>query len=427
MRSSSRLWLAYLSGGFGLGISAMIGILAPLRAEELGESVAGIGIIVSARACAEVLLTVPCSVAISRIGPRVAFLLGTGLCGLAALGFTVAEDLWVLVALSAVTGAGRVLAWVASQAYISSRGATEVERARNAGRFSFVSSASQMVTPILVGVTATFAGYRLTFLVVAVYCFAFTLLALALQRDAPAGPVAPFRLVAAARLLTLPRLQTAMILTFVRLAIPSIWQPFVPLLLVSSAGFSVGVAGAVISAAAAVGMVVSLTAGRLSAYASPEALCIVALVSAVAGIMLVPHVLSMPAVFLAAVLIGVGDGLSLPLLIVLVSEAAPPGQRNLAIGARNAVNSLSAAIAPLGVAPLVSNLGAVAAFSTAGGVLAVLLSAAAALSTVRTRGRSIPPAASDETGSPATTHPPSQRSPARAGPVKDGQSGVSAF
>jgi MFS family permease len=214
-----------------------------------------------------------------------------------------------------------------------------------------------------------------------------------------------------------------MILTFVRLAIPSIWQPFVPLLLVSSAGFSAGAAGAVISAAAAVGMVVSLTTGRLSTYASPEALCIVALVSAVAGIMLVPHVLSMPAVFVAAVLIGVGDGLSLPLLIVLVSEAAPPGQRHLAIGARNAVNSLSATLAPLGVAPLVSTLGAVAAFFTAGGVLAALLAAAAALSTVRARGSRLPTAVSDEMRSPAATRPLDQRSPARAGTGEDGRPG----
>lgn len=374
---TSRRWSAYLSGGFGLSMSAMLGLLVPLRAAELGIPLPAIGLIVGAYSAASAVLAVPLSLLITRLGTRGAFIAGTGGCALLASALSLAAGFWSLLLLNPAIGALSTLGWVASQTYISSWG-RPTERARNTGRFSFVSNASQMVTPLMVGVSAAALGYRATFLVVAAYCTAFAVVGAVLPPQEAQTSGERGRLKAAGHLFRLPRLQLAMLLTFVRLWVPTIWRPFFPLLLVAG-GSSPDVAGAVLSFAAAVAMAVSLLTGRLSRWASPEVVCTSALGLAVAGLVLSPHLLTLPAVLLPAALVGIGNGLSLPLLIVIVSEAAPPGQRGLALATRNAVNSLSGTVAPLGTAPVIAALGATAGFALAGGVAGGLLALAVVL------------------------------------------------
>ena len=50
---------AYLTGGFGLGMSAMIGFLIPLQASRLGASLVVIGLAVSTRSITEGVASVP--------------------------------------------------------------------------------------------------------------------------------------------------------------------------------------------------------------------------------------------------------------------------------------------------------------------------------------------------------------------------------
>jgi predicted MFS family arabinose efflux permease len=372
-----RRWSIYLSGGFGLSVSAMLGLLVPLRADELSIPLPAIGLIVAAYSATAALLAVPLSLLITRLGTRGAFIASTGGCAALTSAFTIVNDFWTLLLLNGAVGAVSTLGWVASQTYISGWGRPE-ERARNTGRFSFVSNASQMATPLMVGASAAALGYRSTFLVVASYCGMFALVGAALPSQDAQANSDRVRLTSARDLFRLPRLQVAMLLTFVRLWVPTIWRPFLPLLLVTG-GASPELAGAVVALAAAVAMGVSLLTGRLSRYASPEAVCTIALAIAVAGLVLSPHLLSVPGVLLPAAMVGIGNGLSLPLLIALVGEAAPPGQRGLALGTRNAVNSLSGTLAPLGAAPVVATLGATAGFGLAGGVAGALLGLAVLL------------------------------------------------
>jgi MFS family permease len=268
---------------------------------------------------------------------------------------------------------------VASQSYISGQ-YDPTNRARDTGRFSFVSNASQMVTPLMVGGAAALWGYRAAFLVVAAYCAlcAVNGLLLAPPRKRGSGDNR-VKLRAAAGLFRLPRIRMAMLLTFVRLWVPNIWTPLFPLLLVSAGDASPGVAGAVVSSAALVATVINLFTGQLSKLASPEILCTIALGMGVVGLIIAPFVLSVPAAFVSAALVGVANGLSLPLLIVLVSEAAPKGQRSLALATRNTVNSFSASIGPLSTAWLVAGLGATTAFPVVGAVGVLLLGGALAM------------------------------------------------
>lgn len=384
-----RLWVAYLSGGFGLSISAMLALLVPLRANELGIGLGAVGVIVAARSLAETLLAVPLSAVIARLGSRGAFVASTSASAVIAAAFTVAEGFWALLLLNAAIGAARSLGWVASQSYISSQyGAAN--RARDTGRFSFVSNLSQMVTPLMVGGAAAVWGYRAAFLVIVAYCASYAVIGLVLAPNAKrTGGEDRVKLRAAVGLFRLPRIRMAMLLTFVRLWIPAIWTPLFPLLLVSTNGTSAALAGAVVSSAALVATLVNLLTGRLSRLASPEVLCTIALGLGVLGLVVAPFVLSVPAAFFSAALVGVANGLSLPLLMLLVSEAAPRGQRSLALATRNSVNALAGFLGPLGTGWLVAGLGATVAFPVVGGLAGTLLAGTFVLHR-RSRAGSVP-------------------------------------
>jgi MFS transporter, DHA1 family, inner membrane transport protein len=382
---TERLWAAYLSGGFGLSVSAMLGLLVPLRADELGISVAAIGVIVAARSLSETLLTVPLSALTARLGTRWAFVISTSACSVVCAAFVLAEAFWSLLLLNVVIGATRSMGWVASQTYISSQGPRET-RARDTGRFSFASNAGQMVSPLLVGAAAATFGYRWAFLAAAAYCAFFALVGLLMAPPRQVGTGDRVRLRQAAGLFRLPKIQMAMLLTFVRLWVPNIWTPLFPLLLVSTGNADAALAGVVVASAAAVATVINLFTGQLTKLASPEVLCTVALGLAVVGLAISPFLLSVPAAFLPAALVGIGNGLSLPLLIVLVSQAVPREQRGLALATRNAVNAFSATLGPLGTGWLVATAGATAAFPVVGGVAAVLLGGAVALGRAARRG-----------------------------------------
>src|SRR5680860_1470088 len=69
-------------------------------------------------------------------------------------------------------------------------------------------------------------------------------------------------------------------------------------------------------------------------------------------------------------------GLSLPLLISIVTTAAPAHKRGVALGLRDMVNQSAATIAPVVVGPLITALGMALGFTTGGVVGGALLVAA---------------------------------------------------
>jgi predicted MFS family arabinose efflux permease len=369
--------LAYISGGFGLGLSGMLSILVPLRANELGASVATIGAILAVRAVTELVLAVPLGGLIGRIGTRSAYLVGTAWSAAVAVGFALSDSYLMLLVLSALIGAGRILAWVSSQSHISSAGGVG-SRARDTAKFSFVSHCSQIVSPALAGAAGHVFGYQLAFLAVAGYSLVFYAVGLGLRRhgaDADRGPAGLAALLAMTRQ---PRVQSAMLMSFVLLWVPSIWSPFFPLFLVKG-GMSPVLAGTVVSAMGLVAAVLTLVSGMPLRWLSADRVCRLALTVSSVGLLVSPMLMSLPLAFAPAVLIGVGQGLGLPLLIVLVSSEVPVAQRGLALGARAAVNSTASMTAPLAVGPLVAALGLGAGFGIAGLGAGLLLVVSAVL------------------------------------------------
>lgn len=372
--------LAYAMGGVGPGSNTLIFFLVPIRASELGVNLGLIGVLLGLKALTETALAVPLGSFIDRVGAKRAYLIGTIGMVAAGAGFMVASSVLALFLLQVVLGATRPLAWVGGQSYVSGM-RSGADRSYDTGRFSFAANLGQILTPLLAGLAVQVWGARLAFLVLAVYGLAFFLVAVTLPdsgregADAGAGG-AGFR--RAAALLRLSDIQVVMLLTFTRLWVPSVWTAFLPLYLVS-VGTSAGIAGTAVSSMAVAATVTSLLTGRIAKLGRPSVLTAVALGISCVGVALTPLATGVPAVFAPAAMVGFGQGLSLPLLLVLVSAAAPKGQRSLALGLRSGVNQAAATAAPVLIAPIITLGGLGVGFAVAGGVGAAFLAAAMAI------------------------------------------------
>jgi MFS family permease len=364
--------LAYISGTFGFSFPLMVTFLVPLRAHELGASLWFIGLLVGAPSLIGAVTSIPSGALTERIGPRRAYLVGTIISTVVTPLFAFTSSIWVMLVLQLLFGPFRITGWVASQTYITGIGAP-AERATITGRFAFATNVGTMVAPLLIGAVAQLVGFKQAFLFVALMGLAYTIVGLALPevRMPRAGvaasktPSAGF--VEALALLRLRGMQVAMLLTFVRVWYQTGWTAFFPLYLVEQ-GMAPGVVGTVLSSASVAATVTALGAGRLARLASKEAVTAAALAVGVMGVVISPHAVSLPLVYLPTLLYGIGVGLSLPLLLAIISEAAPPGQRGIAFGLRTGGNQAAATTSPIALGQMLTATGIALGYLASGAV-----------------------------------------------------------
>ena len=370
-------WLAYLTGGFGLAFNAMMTFLLPLRANDLGIDIAAIGLLLGAKGAVEALVSVPVGGLVDRIGPRKGFIIGTASCTVLVALYASATTLLALVALQLLVGVVRPMAWVGSQSFVA--GLREgADQARDTGRLSLFATGSQIIAPLLVGFTAQIANTGTAFYALAGWCATFMVVGLLVPKGADAGSRQAKKrrgLASGLRLLTNRGIRVAMFLTFARLWITTAYVAFFPLLLVTG-GTSEGSAATLVSATAIVATSLSPTSGRLAERLRVDTLAAIALSCGAVGLALAPVFDSFPLAYIVAFLVGIGNVISLPTLLVLVSRAVSADRRGLALGLRSGVNQLAAALAPILVAAVIGATAAAAGFVLAGGVAVGLIGTA---------------------------------------------------
>lgn len=376
------LWLAYSVGAFGLGMGNTVQFLMTVRARELGASFEVVGLIVAAAAIVPAVMSIPIGVAVDRLGARRSFILGAAGSSLLALFAVFAASYWTLLWIQLAFGVTRGVGWLGSQSYVTGL-ASGQRRAEMSGKFGFFSNLGTMLAPLASGAVAQAVGFRSAFYFAAAYGAMFFVLGLALVKDAnsesrpsQAKQGAGFR--SAAKLLALPGIQAAMFLTGARLWLAKSFNGFVPVYLIES-GIDPTTAAAVISISGLTATVIAPTAGLWTRFLRPPMVTVLALGCGALGLAIVPLLLDIPLVFIPAVLAGIGSGLSLPLLLAIVTDAAKADQRGLALGLRQTVNNAAGSGAPVLVGVLIGLFGASIAFPVSGAVAAMLLTAAGAI------------------------------------------------
>lgn len=380
-------WLVYVSGGFGLAMFAQVSFIVPLRARELGASFDVIGILAGAGALAPALLAVPLGAVVDRLGPKRAFVLGTGGATLLWAAYLLVTSYWWLLPLQLAIGCTFSLAWVASQTYVSGIGTID-ERPRHMGRFSLFSNVGSMLGPILLGGAAQVAGYRFAFVVPAAYSALFLLLGLSLRETRAPGSGAHRHgsgLGSARELIAIRGMQAALLMTFARIWTVVIFNAYFPVFLVEN-GFEPGFAGTVIALTGLVASIMAPTVGAWARLGSPPMLTAAALGLGAIALVIAPHASTAIMALVPPLLIGISRGLSLPLLLTIVTSVAPPDKHGVALGLRDMLNQMAATVAPVAVGPMVTVLGMTLGFTTGGIVAgAILLTAAALHAADRTR------------------------------------------
>ena len=398
---------AWLAGGYGLGLNIMINFLAPLRASELGASLFWIGIIVGVPAVGPAVFGFAIGAVSDRLGARRTFQLATAGTVVTTGAMALAGSWQVLLVLQVLHGPLRAAGWVSSQSYITAIDDNPDNRIRNTSRFAFVTASSRTAMPLAVAAVADWFGLRFAFAAVAVYSALYFLLALSLADRGPAA--APKEEVSARAeagagsdpgqgeavrseagrgeagrsrhdavdLLRNPGIQVAFLLSFARVWASSVLVAFYSLLLVQE-GLSKTVAGLVVSANAGTAMVMTLLVTRLSHAMSKQALTALGLAAGAVGFALVPATGGSVLAFIPAVLVGIGEGFSLPLLIAIVGEVAPARLQGMAIGMRIGVNQGAQFTASTLMGVVTGAVGLAAGFPVAGAVTAAVLAAAMA-------------------------------------------------
>lgn len=381
--------LAYFIGAFGLSLSAQINFLVPLRARELGAGLDVIGLIIGSGTLAAALSSVSIGVVIDRFGARRAFIFGAFGTGLVSLSLMLVTGFWWFIALQPLHGIVRNLGWVASQGYITSF-ATNEERALLTGRFSFFSNVGAMIGPLMTGAVAASVGFRWALIVPAVYSLLFAVIAMFLletRRDEPAAKrdrtADGTGLRAALSLLPNTGIQVALLLTFARLWTSHVYAAFLPVFMVDR-GIAASTAGLVMATSGLVAAAVAPTTGYWTRIMSVQTATMLGLGCNALGLVLAPQLASVPAIFIVPVLVGIGTGVSLPLLITIVTSVVPIQRRGVALGLRAMVNQVAATAAPVIIGPLMTVAGLAFGFATGGGVAALMLLSARLLH-VRTR------------------------------------------
>jgi DHA1 family inner membrane transport protein len=375
-----QMGVTYVSGAFGFEFQQMASLLIPLRAQEVGMPLEQIGVLVGAGALVPALLSVSSGEMADRFGPKLTYVVGTIVCAITSLIFAFTTDFFPMLVLQLVQGFARSTAWVASQTYVSNVG-TPADRPGQMGKLSFASNAGTIAAPLIAGAGAELFGYQKSFLVLGVTCALFLIMGLIVpdvrarttraqaKRDSSGGFGTAFGL------MKIRGIQVALLLTFVRLWNGSGWRAFFPLFLASQ-GFAPTLIGSVLSSNSIVSTATALTAGPLTKKATPEVVTAIALGLGALGAAISPHTAVFPWVYAPSILMGTGVGLSLPLLMAIMSDDAPPSQRGVALGLRMSANQVANTISPVAMGAMVTSLGTVSAFAISGVLMWAILAVA---------------------------------------------------
>ena len=363
MLGRGQMAVAYISSSFGFAALLMAGFLLPLRAKELGASLEVIGIVVGVGAFLPIFLSVSAGELTDRLGARRVYLYSALLACVSALLSALTDSYWVLGFLQIAAGLASSFAWLASQAYLASLGRPD-QLAGILGKMSFTTNAGMVVAPVLIGASADLIGFQWSFLTLAAISLGYAILGWVLpevryKRKRDAGSAAGFG--PAVRLLRLRGIQVILMLTLVRVGSVSAWMAFYPLFLVGQ-GFTSSMAGTVIAAHALIATFLTLGAARTAAFMGNVPAVVIGLGVGAAGIGLSPLMVDPWLVYIPAILVGVGQGISLPLLIATISEEAPPGERGVALGMRQTVNQFGMVFAPVALGTLGASIGLVSGF-----------------------------------------------------------------
>lgn len=332
----------------------MISVIMPLWALELGASPFFIGLIIASRQILVITLSIHGGTLLDRFGPRLV-IMSLGFAGAAlTLLFPVLPFLWATVALQMATGFAEVTCWIGVQALT---GGLLKGRPDYAGRMTAASRIGGFCGPILVGVVWETFGAFTAFVFVGTWVANFAVVAWFLPKTHPDSVPIPEEsekrsvlpsltdYATTFRLLVLPAVALVIATTFMRQAGSGIQSSFY-VVWIKEIGFTASTIGFLIGISNAAAAFAALTTGPLSRRFAVDWLLITVTILSVIAIAITPMLGSLIALSIAIGLRGVGQGLNLPLMLSIASQAVGSHLQGRVAALRLSFNKFGGAIVP---------------------------------------------------------------------------------
>lgn len=377
MAAPSRRALAatYAAGFFSLSLLQMVALASPLFASHIGLSAGMVGVVVGSRSVAPLVYSIHIGSVMDRVGVRRVLLLFAG----AGIGLPLLYPLFptpgILIALQLLLGLASAVGWMAAQTAIARTGAGDT---RYTAWFSFITVAGTVAGPLLLGFIWDSAGPAGGYGLIAAWSGLLFLAALAMRpRPVPQGFAlhwrdiipAPSAYVKAWQILRQPLGAFIIACTFLRLAGFGVLESFYPVFL-QDIGFNTVMIGSLVALANLVSSPAALAANLWVKITGSERMALLLSIAvAIAAIAVTPLLHDFWALAVAISLFGLGAGVSMPLILVLLSRGVPADQQGTAAGLRGAINRLAAFLLPVAMGVIVELTSIAAAFWLVGAFL----------------------------------------------------------
>ncbi len=328
----------------------MISLFVPLFAFELGASPAQIGLLISLGFVLPLFLAMPLGGLVDRRGSRGLITLSCVVTAVAPLLVWAWPSLIALGILRVVTGVTQLLLVVAAQRHIATLGRGPAAE-RSFGWFSTFQSAGQLLGPLIGGFLLDVLGAGPSFMVAGALAGVATIISRFIRRGGDGGDTGRLRPYGSSGeirgLLDNYGVRMAILLSCGVLFAQGVRQSFLPIYL-EQLSFAATTIGLLISLRALVSMlvrpfmpaIVRGLGGR-----APAAFTMVLLLAI--GLGATAFIESFTPLAIAAMIVGIGSGITQPLSVVTITDYVPRNRLGFALGLRLTGNRLAQALSPL--------------------------------------------------------------------------------
>lgn len=308
-------------------------LLLPLYALQVSGSVAFAALVMALRGLGVLLFDVPAGLLVGRFGDKSVLLGGLVILAASIFGLAVATEQWMIALLAVPLGGAHAAWFLGWLAYISHSCPPELRgqaTAVNAG----IQRLGALAGPLLGGIVAESAGYPAAYVAAAVSCAIAVLISFLYTEDIrPDAPASTGHLKTIGRILADNRriFSTAGSVAMVFQLMRATRQLLIPLFGVM-VGLEPAAIGLIYSIAALADVSLSYPVGIVMDRWGRKWTGVPSIVWFVIGLLMLPFAQGFWSLLAAGLALGVGNGLSTGLVMIIGMDLSPPGQRGQFLG-----------------------------------------------------------------------------------------------
>jgi MFS family permease len=333
----------------------------PLYAASFGVGYGLVGLATSATAIGTLVTDVPAGAALGRVGMKRAMIAGSALVTVSTLALVWSQQFPSLVGLRFLAGIGAAAWAISRHAYVTEAIPVE-QRGQALSTFGGINRLGLFGGPAIGGLLANAAGINATFAMSAALSGVALVLAALLLKPLPASS-APTRAAHRWRLVWTGLRRDARDLTAAAVA-QTLGQIIragrfliIPLWGAEQLGLDAAQIGLIVTAGAILDVSMFIPAGMLMDRFGRKVAAVPSFALMALGIGLIPFTWDFTTLLLAAMLVGLGNGLGAGLMMTLGADLAPPGATGEFLGIWRLIGDIGSVAGPLMVGIVAAAVG----------------------------------------------------------------------